>query len=39
VPAEVIDNSNSVVDVTGAGARQDVFLERRFPTVPNLPVS
>ena len=38
MPAEVIDDSNSVVDVTGAGAGHDVFLQRRFPTVPNLPL-
>src|SRR4029453_758697 len=39
VPAEVIDNSNSVVDVTGAGVGYDVFLERLFPPAPTLPLS
>jgi hypothetical protein len=34
----VIDNSNSVIDITEAGASYDVFLERRFPTVANLPL-
>ena len=39
MPAEVIiDISHSVIDITGAGAGYDVFLERRSPTGANLPV-
>jgi hypothetical protein len=37
-PAEVIDDSNSVVYITGTGVGYNVFLERRFPTVANLPL-
>ena len=35
----MIDNSNNVVDVADAAVGYDVFLEPRFPTVPNLPLS